>query len=103
MAKKRIYTRRRCRSCDFWVLNHDREDLIYSASEEIYVPTQRAYDVGNCLCDSFVYGSSMGFCPQDGLVYWDQDMFAASFKTGEDFGCIHHTKRRRYARKIGEG
>ena len=56
---------------------------------------------GECSSPKFVYGGETwgdAFrTPKDGLEYWDSESYAAGFKTGEDFGCVHHELQQRGA------
>ena len=62
----------RCKTCKHWA-NGNRK---------------RAPHMGSCGCDRWKYEG--GDIP-DGVSYGDYDGYSATFETGEDFGCIHHT------------
>lgn len=50
-------------------------------------------DYGNCNCGKIVYLRRKIDCPKDGAAYWDFEQYAAGFKTGPDFGCVHHSPK----------
>lgn len=58
-----------CSNCVFWKRGKGRQ--------------------GKCSCPKFVYAGYKPRIPRDGLGYWDHEGYAASFSTGEAFGCIH--------------
>jgi hypothetical protein len=42
---------------------------------------------GKCQSSAFSYGAQT--TAHDGLAYWDDEEYGASFSTGENFGCVH--------------
>lgn len=79
-----------CKNCKHWERHSDYNYEIHGNfnSKRIYFDTP----FGSCLSTKFVY-TLEGDCPEDGLEYWDYEEYQASFKTGENFGCIHFTPR----------
>lgn len=69
-----------CKNCKFW----ERE-----SHEEFEKP--KCY--GQCSNPAFVYGPDSNNYPKNGLTYWDSEAYAAGFRTGEDFGCIHFLEK----------
>jgi len=63
----------RCKTCGHWKRHTDKYDSVR---------------MGSCDSDKWEYeGSDL----VDGVSYGDYEGYSASFETGEDFGCIHHT------------
>ena len=63
----------RCKTCKHWKRN----------TESYESPR-----MGSCGSDKWEYeGKDMA----DGVSYGDYEGYSASFETGEDFGCVHHT------------
>lgn len=72
-----------CKECKFWTRdkawNFEKHRKESSLSEVM----------GECSCPKFFYDQWCDGGLSDGLAYWDSESYAASFKTGQDFGCIH--------------
>lgn len=71
----------RCKTCKHWKRSSGFDAEYHGAHS------------GECRSLKFVYsGDSPGEprTPPDGLEYWDAESYAAGFRTGEDFGCVHH-------------
>ena len=63
----------KCKTCGHWERNQGNRDSVR---------------MGSCDSDKWEYeGEDL----IDGVAYADYEGYCASFKTGEDFGCIHHT------------
>jgi hypothetical protein len=69
-----------CKNCYFWKRNKENIFLGYTTSRYLLF--------GDCSSDKFVYIED-GNTPIDGFEYSDAEGYNASFKTGEQFGCIH--------------
>ena len=64
---------KRCKTCVHWTRNTRKTE---------------SARMGSCNSDKWEYeGTDL----TDGVSYADYDGYSASFETGEDFGCIHHT------------
>ena len=47
---------------------------------------------GDCEHERFVYTGDCATPPEkDVLLYWDFESYCGGFRTGEQFGCLHHT------------
>ena len=66
-----------CKTCRHWKRATDKFDMEYHGKH-----------AGQCSSDKFVYDEKL---PKDGLQYWDYEGYSAGFRTGENFGCIHHS------------
>ena len=66
----------RCKTCGHW----KRSDGRYGFAR-----------MGGCDSDKWEY---KGDDLVDGVAYADYEGYSASFKTGENFGCIHHTSNK---------
>ncbi len=64
---------KRCNTCKFWTREKDTI-------------------IGDCICPKFVYSGDGQSPDTDGLGYWDYESYKAGFDTGQEFGCIHHTR-----------
>lgn len=42
-----------------------------------------------CTCPKFVYSGDSDGLDEDGLQYWDYEIYSAGFRVGPKFGCIH--------------
>ncbi len=68
-----------CETCAYW----EQEDDKFTR--------ERYPDMGDCNSEKFEYG---GDNLPDGLTYGDYEGFAAWFRTGRHFGCIHHKEKK---------
>ena len=71
----------RCGTCKHWWRYTDGFDVKYHGDR-----------TGVCISDKFRYCAAPP-TPRDGLRYWDHEGFSAGFDTGEDFGCVHWSRR----------
>ena len=75
-----------CKNCSLWYAKGD--DFGYKDNH------------GYCDSDKFMYGGEWDsevtdeyLKKNDGLIYEDCEGYAASFETGENFGCIHFKEK----------
>jgi hypothetical protein len=72
-------TKKICKNCMYWTPTAKDDGKV---------------GFGDCDCDKFVEDTfSIQTYQTDWLVYADFEGYAASFTTGENFGCIHWVKR----------
>lgn len=64
-----------CKNCKFW----ERDDGILD------MPKAQ----GECHNTNFIYTGTLEINEPDEFVYSDYEGYAASFYTGENFGCVH--------------
>lgn len=93
-----------CKTCQYWqhktiAVYRMRQSGRYFADTPTggYIRTEGA-NYGNCTCPKFKYDlpkdvdpktGEVLFIEADSLLYWDEEIYAAHFVTGENFGCIH--------------
>lgn len=68
-----------CQTCRYWARLTDASEI-----------EGHGEWAGNCSSPKFVYDEKV---PVDGLEYWDYESYSAEFRTGENFGCIHHQSK----------
>lgn len=69
-----------CETCLFWSTYHDHDRWGYCSSEKFV-------DVSE-----FSFKNEIDL-PQDSLLVYDAEQYSAWFRTGRDFGCVHHQER----------
>lgn len=77
-----------CKNCTHWT----RHDIVRWDGPKATIVGKHEY-LGDCACPKFVYTVAEGDTPRDGLGYDDAECYAASFETGEGFGCVHGVAR----------
>ena len=68
----------KCKNCKFYNPINEKE----------YWSNERNF--GKCTCKKIQYTEELTKKPTDDmLLYWDCEDYAADFKVGKNFGCIH--------------
>ena len=84
----------KCKDCTFWT-----PWTSYTNGKHIKPQTRRQH-FGTCNHPAFHYEHDDNLdegilWTSDSLVYSDREMYAATFETGEDFGCVQFAARER--------
>ena len=69
-----------CSTCKYW-----------SGKRDLF--TLELTGKGTCSCPKFVYNPYGDEMKDDELHYSDYEGYNATFETGKNFGCIHHSVR----------
>lgn len=88
-----------CKTCKWWgqvayrAMPYGPGDVRIELREEDEADHSRVHQ--QCGCPRIVYGGNLdekeeASLPRDHAIYWDTESYYAGFRTGPDFGCVHH-------------